>query len=102
MLTTWVLVAIGALLFVHVLFVALALHRAGWHATRGVDTGVVTGVAASDDGASRSHDDRTVQCQNCGTTNEAQYRYCRKCVSKLPTGVSLRTAGSRAESRRGV
>ncbi|MFB6152778.1 MAG: hypothetical protein ABEJ27_00855 [Halodesulfurarchaeum sp.] len=26
----------------------------------------------------------TVSCPHCGTTNQAEYRFCRQCVSVLP------------------
>jgi hypothetical protein len=26
----------------------------------------------------------TVECPSCGTENEADYRYCRRCVTELP------------------
>ncbi len=30
----------------------------------------------------------TVTCPDCGTTNEAGYRYCRACVRKLPRSMT--------------
>ncbi len=33
--------------------------------------------------------DVTVTCSDCGTENEAGYRYCRSCVSELPGAMGV-------------
>jgi hypothetical protein len=30
----------------------------------------------------------TVECPDCGTTNEQGYRYCQECLEELPASVS--------------
>jgi hypothetical protein len=93
---TWVLVAIGALLVVHVALVALAVRRAGRCSLPSTDAGGLP------DGESTGGDDRTVQCRECGATNSAEYRYCRACIGELPTAVSPVVGDSRGESRRTI
>ena len=34
----------------------------------------------------RSNDAEAAQCQQCGTSNHAEYDYCRECARPLPDG----------------
>lgn len=95
---TWVFVAVGALLVVHLALVALAIRRDSRYPVTRVDPGELPGE--SPDTEQTGHDTGIVRCRECGATNEAGYRYCRACVGELPTGVSLVTADSGGESRR--
>jgi hypothetical protein len=88
---TWVVVAVGALLVVHLALVALAIRRDSRYPITRVDPR---------DTEQTGHDTGIVRCRECGATNEAGYRYCRACVGELPTGVSPVTADSGGESRR--
>lgn len=85
----WVLVAIALLMVVHLAVLAYVLDRnsAGW------DSGETENPQQyfTDDG---------VTCPSCGETNEPDYRFCRQCVSELPTGVSFLTESSSPQSRR--
>jgi len=107
MTATWLLVAIGTLLGVHLALLALAVRRASGHPVTGLDPDDLLGGTGAETGesperGSAGHGTRTVQCRECGATNETEYRYCRACVSELPAGVSLTTTGSDGESRRTI
>lgn len=49
---------------------------------------LVAAVRIRRDGASRARDAATgdVECPDCGTRNEPDYRFCRRCVARLPGG----------------
>jgi hypothetical protein len=103
---TWVFVAIAALLFAHVVLVAFVIRRTGAYSVSGVDTDeLFDGSESVDLAESAGGDSRrggTVTCQNCGVANKSEYRYCRACVSELPTGLSLRSGGPDGRSRRTI
>jgi hypothetical protein len=81
---TWVLVATVVLLFVHLALVALAIRRSRAFPVQQFEVGTSTDAGESvDPGGGQG--DGTVRCQQCGAANEAEYRYCRECVSELPT-----------------
>jgi len=107
MSATWVLVAIGVLLAVHLALMVLAIRRAGGHPATPFDPGTLLDgsekvAEESPDTGAANHRTGTVQCRECGTTNKAGFRYCRACVSEFPTGVSRVTADSGGESRRTI
>lgn len=94
----WVFVAIAVLLLVHFVFVAAAIRYSDGHPTQ---RGHRTATDGAADAEVDSHPgDGMVTCLDCGEANEAEYRYCRQCVSELPTGVSLSTSASGGRSRR--
>jgi len=98
----WVFAAIAALLLVHVIVVATAIRYGGGHPPRQVTHqphSESRSEASADTEASGHHADGTVTCPDCGEPNEAEYRYCRQCVSELPTGVSFVTTRSHGRSR---
>jgi len=50
---------------------------------------------AAREGSSGARDgDLTVECRECGTENEAGYRYCRECVTELPGAVAFERGSS--------
>ncbi|AAG20860.1 MULTISPECIES: DUF7577 domain-containing protein [Halobacterium] len=41
------------------------------------------------DSTKKSVQTKEVDCPECGTTNEREYRYCANCVSELPGGGNI-------------
>ncbi len=74
MASDWVFIAIGLLLLTHLGILIYAFRNRQRPATEQTQGG--TG--------------ENVLCPDCGETNEPTYRYCRHCVTELPTrGPSL-------------
>ncbi len=91
MTTTLLLVGIGLLLLVHLGLLAYAFHRASGRTQR---------VESS--GQNRTHTSDGITCPDCSTANSPEYKYCRRCVTELPTGVSFtrNTGGERTRRTR--
>jgi hypothetical protein len=51
--------------------------------TDGVDGARSVSADASTEPAERKDEAEHVECTDCGTRNEPDYRYCRQCVSEL-------------------
>jgi hypothetical protein len=94
----WLLVATAGLILLHLLVVAYAFWRSGSGRDR---TASVSDAArpVERDGDSGQVEDG-VHCPACGVANEAGYRYCRQCVSELPTGISFVENSQSGQSRR--
>jgi len=72
MASDWVFIAIGLLLLTHLGILIYAFRNRQRPATEQSAAG------------------ENVLCPDCGETNEPTYRYCRHCVTELPTrGPSL-------------
>ena len=91
MTTTLLLVGIGVLVLVHIGLLAYAFVRASGR-TRGV---------RSSGGHKKAHTRDDIECPDCSTPNSPEYRYCRRCVTELPTGVSF-TRNAGGERTRGT
>ena len=103
--TTWLLVAIGVLMFAHVALLAYAFRRASGRATvEAADQHTVSGsprpVASGGERETSEPEDTAVPCPDCGELNEREFKYCRQCVTELPTGVSLARDSQQGQSRR--
>jgi len=101
--STWLLLAIGMLLSIHVAVLVYAARRR-WstaphtdnaHGYRGADAEATGSVSAE-------LDDETVTCPECGEQNSREFRYCRRCVSELLMGFSFvrQTDGGRSRRTR--
>ena len=53
---------------------------------------------AGDDAVDASAD--AVTCPDCGTENEREYRFCRRCVGELPGSAPLPSGGGAPRGRR--
>ncbi|MEF8812464.1 MAG: zinc ribbon domain-containing protein [Halovenus sp.] len=91
MTADWAIGALTAMLLVHLTVVLYALLRD--------DTTTESGPTSISNRKQYVTDDG-VACPNCGEINEPDYKYCRQCVSELPTGVSFLRASSGPQSRR--
>ncbi|MFT4889590.1 MAG: hypothetical protein ACI9YT_000500 [Halobacteriales archaeon] len=70
---------------VNVVFLLYLLIR--WRRARGDASGpkgAVDGEAAGE----------RIVCSECGAPNDPRYRFCRRCVAELPSGVSDEVPGS--------
>lgn len=87
---------ITLLILTHLFLLAFAVYR-------GPKRAIAIGDAESD---TRTDDRRAattgdgVICPTCETRNDRGYRYCRECVSELPTGVPVTAESVGGESRR--
>lgn len=77
----WVYTALAVVLATHLVTLAYAVfaHR------RGAD-----GDGDADDGAGTA---AVCRCPECGTANDAGYRYCKHCVAELPGVASTGAPG---------
>jgi hypothetical protein len=69
-------------------------HLGGWNAA---GNGRENDASAGTDGGSDADvdvDAGTVRCRECRTENERDYRYCRACVSTLPTAEGAAQVGN--------
>jgi hypothetical protein len=82
MVTNWVLAVATGLALLHLLATAYTL---GWSSGRGRRS---------------STESDALHCPSCGVANKPDYRYCRHCVSKLQTGVSVAESREDGRSRR--
>lgn len=81
----WVFLAMGLLLVMHLAVVLSAL----WFRSLSVH-GQTEDTTVADE----------VTCPCCGALNEPDYKYCRKCVTELPVGISLTDGPPQGQSRR--
>lgn len=75
---TWVYAAFGVLLGLHLVTLVYAYRARGtlpWQ-IEGTES-----ATAENDGV----DEDVCYCDECGAENEVGYRFCRNCVSELPT-----------------
>lgn len=86
---SWVYGAVALLTVLH----GMALLYAYRNGRRAVRTG-----ATAD--ADRYVTEEGVECPDCGTLNETEYRFCRRCVSELPGHVSFTDDSSAPWGRR--
>lgn len=106
MTTTWLLVAIGVLLLVHVAVLVYAAHSDGRRSRGAHSPRSGTGPTPGDGGAETSPTDgqsaTEVDCPECGASNRREFKYCRQCLAELPTGASFvrRAAGGRSRRTR--
>jgi hypothetical protein len=77
MTAEWLLLAIGLLMVTHLVVLAYVMGRDSRRST------------AATDGETEYRTGEMVDCPHCGETNEPEYRFCRQCVSELPTGGSV-------------
>lgn len=102
----WVFAAIGALLVAHLALVALAIRRGGRYPAGSVDSPTLLdpGGAEHDEsvGGEFGAGSDAVRCRECRAVNRAEYRYCRECVTEIPTDSSLGGVGSSESSRRTI
>jgi hypothetical protein len=98
MATDWLLVATAVLLLVHLLVVAHALRRSVGGRDRTASVSDAPRPVENDGDCGQVEDG--VHCPACGVANEAGYRYCRQCVSELPTGISFVENSQSSRSRR--
>lgn len=89
MMADWAIGALAVILFVHLTVYALV--RGGATAENGATSVSDRQQYVTDDG---------VACPNCGEVNEPDYRYCRQCVSELPSGVSFLPESTGPQGRR--
>ena len=87
----WVIGVLSVLLLVHIFVVTYALVQRGWLQFDGEHSVRSQEVPASENG---------VRCPRCNTENDVEYRYCRNCVSELPTQLSLGNGSSGVQERR--
>lgn len=83
---SWVLGATGLLIGVYLLVIYYVYRRK----TSGVDRAGERPAGSGED---------VVDCRSCGAENEASYRFCRRCVSELPGGPTVRRDGGGIGSR---
>lgn len=91
----WVIGVLSVLLLVHVLGVTYALIQRGLLKFDGEYR-----VRAHDYESAIS--ENSVRCPHCNTENGTEYRYCRGCVSELPTRMALESGSSGAQGRRTI
>lgn len=74
--------------YVGVLFVGTVIHLAVLYGVyRRQQT--ADNAAAADSTASVAVENGVVECPNCGTANDADYRYCGGCATQLPHAGAL-------------
>lgn len=83
----WVLATLLVLTVAHLALVALAA-RGDW------------GPAGTETGDALGRPDDGIECPDCGTVNQPEYRYCRQCVATLPGPMPSVRASERATGRR--
>jgi hypothetical protein len=93
MLVEWLFVVLGVMILVHLAVLVYALRQ------RGPSVGA-TGAGNPARSSQHVHQHDGMQCPECGEQNEPEYRYCRQCVSELPTGVSVFEGAPSHQSRR--
>lgn len=88
MTPAWLTGALVAVTFVHVVLLVLVVVRArGLGGAQQVDPSVY-------------HHEEGLECAGCGTLNDAEYRFCRRCVCQLPGQTGFGGSGARPEGRR--
>lgn len=87
--TYWLLFAVAGFHLLAVLYRHLATPA----------TTVATGDRAAE--PAREVGTGEVACRECGTVNEQEYRFCRRCVAELPGATELETR-SRAPAGREI
>jgi len=75
MIANWLFVASAVVFGVSLSLLAFA----AWRLRRRAQTGRQADAVAAE----------TVNCPNCGTTNERGYQYCQECLEALPGGLSM-------------
>jgi hypothetical protein len=91
----WILVGFAALVGIHGLAVVYASRRSA-RATPTDGGGVAAGDREGTDGEPLAGGG-DLACPECGTANDAAFRYCRDCVATLPGNVRLGDGGPRAD-----
>jgi hypothetical protein len=92
----WLFAVITLLILTHLFLLAFAIYRGR---KRAIAMGDTESDTRTDDRGADTTDDGII-CPTCKTRNDRGYRYCRECVSELPTGVPVTAESVGGESRR--